>query len=255
MLRVAARQANLFSVARHQIHRGLAPQDEKLFAARQLPALRAAAADLCWLLDHDYAARSALELVGNRHNLTSRQRMAVSRYACSEEDVRRREKLRVEPARLRGQELWLDGYNILTMLESALAGGVVLLGRDGCCRDIAGIHRRYRKVNETIPALGLVGETASALGVSVCRWWLDKPVSNSGRLKTLILEAASENGWNMEVELTFSPDHVLSHTDQIIATSDGIVLDRCRRWVNLVRVIIAERVPRTQLLDLSPVGN
>jgi hypothetical protein len=38
-------------VARHQTHRGLAPQDERLFAARQLPALRAAAADLCWLLD------------------------------------------------------------------------------------------------------------------------------------------------------------------------------------------------------------
>jgi len=241
-------------MARHQTHRGLAPQDERLFAARQLPALRAAAADLCWLLDRDYAARSALELVGNRHNLTSRQRMAVSRYACSEEDVRRREKLHVELAQLRGQELWLDGYNILTMLESALAGGVVLLGRDGCCRDIAGIHRRYRKVNETISALGLVGETALALGVSVSRWWLDKPVSNSGRLKTLILETASENGWNMEVELTFSPDHVLSHTDQIIATSDGIVLDRCQRWVNLVRLIIAERIPQTQLLDLSSAG-
>jgi hypothetical protein len=241
-------------VARHQTHRGLAPQDEWLFAGRQLSGLRAAAADLCWLLDRSYAARSALELVGNRHNLTSRQRMAVSRYACSKKDIRRREKLRVESAQLRGQELWLDGYNILTMLESALAGGVVLLGRDGCCRDIAGIHRRYRKVNETIPALGLVGETASALGVSVCRWWLDKPVSNSGRLKTLILETASENGWNMEVELTFSPDHVLSHTNQIIATSDGIVLDRCQCWVNLVRLIIAERIPRARLLDLSPVG-
>ena len=250
---VAGRDApsQSFPVARHQTHRGLAPPDEQLFAARQLPALRAAAADLCWLLDRDYAARSALELVGNRHNLTSRQRMAVSRYACSEEDVRRREKLRVEPARLHGQELWLDGYNILTLLESALAGGVVLLGRDGCCRDIAGIHRRYRKVNETIPALGLVGETISALGVNVCRWWLDKPVSNSGRLKTLILETASEDGWNMEVELTFSPDHVLSHTDQIIATSDGIVLDRCRRWVNLVRLIITERIPQARLLNLS----
>ena len=242
-------------MARHQTHRGLAPQDERLFAARQLPALRAAAADLCWLLDRGYAARSALELVGNRHNLTSRQRMAVSRYACSNGDVRCREKLRVEPARLRGQELWLDGYNVLTVLESALADGLVLLGRDGCCRDIAGIHRRYRKVNETIPALRLVGEAASALGVSVCRWWLDKPVSNSGRLKTLILETAGNAGWNMEVELTFSPDHVLSHTDQIIATSDGIVLDRCQRWVNLARLIIAERIPQARLLDLSPAGN
>ena len=243
--------SQFFSVARHQTHRGLAPQDERLFAAQQLPALRTAAADLCWLLDRGYAARSAVELVGNRHNLTSRQRMAVSRHACSGEDIQRRQKLWVESGKLQGRELWLDGYNVLTILESALAGGIVLLCRDGCCRDIAGVHRRYRKLAETMPALRLVGETAAVLGASCCRWWLDRPVSNSGRLKTLIREAAAEAGWNMEVELTFSPDHVLSHTDEIIATSDGIVLDRCQRWVNLARLIVTERIPQARLLDLA----
>jgi hypothetical protein len=240
-------------VARHQTHRGPAPQDERLFAARQLPALRAAVGDLCWLLDRGYASRSAVELVGNRHTLTSRQRMAISRCACSLEDVQRRRQLCVEPAQLKGQELWLDGYNVLTVLENALAGGIVLLGRDGCCRDIAGIHRRYRKVDETLPALRLIGETVSAWGVSCCHWWLDKPVSNSGRLKAIILEAAVAAGWKMEVELTFSPDHVLSHTEHVIATSDGIVLDRCQRWVNLARRLIAERMPQARLLNLSLV--
>jgi hypothetical protein len=233
----------------------LAPKDDALFAARELLALKAAAADLCWLLDRGYAARSSLELVGNRYNLAARQRMGVSRFACCMEDVQRREGLRVEPEQLQGRELWLDGYNVLTVLESALAGGVVLLGRDGCCRDIAGIHRRYRKMNETIPVLRMIGETAAAWGVTRCRWWLDKPVSNSGRLKTLILETAAGNGWNMDVELSFSPDHVLSHTEEIIATSDGIVLDRCQRWVNLARWIIAERIPQTRLLDLSRAGS
>ncbi|HSH16835.1 MAG TPA: DUF434 domain-containing protein [Verrucomicrobiae bacterium] len=212
--------------------------------------MRAATHDLCWLLDHGYATRSALELVGNRHGLTSRQRMAVSRCACSLEDARLREKLRVEPGQLRGEELWIDGYNVLTVLESALGGGVVLLGRDGCCRDIAGIHRRYRKVSETVPVLRLIGETAALWGISLCHWWLDKPVSSSGRLKQLILATAQEHGWNMAVDLSFSPDHVLSHTDHVIATSDGIVLDRCRRWVNLTRLILKERVPRARVLEL-----
>jgi len=238
-------------VPRHQTHRGLAPQDERLFAARQLPALHAAATDLCWLLDRGYAWRSAVELVGNRHSLTARQRLAVARCACSQREAQQRRQRQVESAQLRGQELWLDGYNVLCILESALAGGIVLLGRDGCCRDIAGIHRRYRKVNETIPVLRLVGQVAAAWGVSCCRWWLDKPVSNSGRLKTLILDAAGNAGWNMEVELTFSPDRVLSHTDQVIATSDGLVLDRCQRWVNLSRLLIAQQIPQARLVDLS----
>jgi hypothetical protein len=228
--------------------------DERLFHARQLPTLRAAAADLCWLLDHGYASNSATELVGNRYNLASRQRMAVSRCACPAGAVQQCRRRQLAPAAVRGRELWLDGYNVLTVLESALAGGVVLLGRDGCCRDIAGIHRRYRKVNETIPGLRLVGEITAAWGVTGCRWWLDKPVSNSGRLKTLIHEQAAAAGWNMTVDLDFNPDRVLYQSGQVIATSDGVVLDRCQQWVNLAREIITRRIPDAWLLDLAPIG-
>lgn len=235
----------------HQTHRGPATQDIRLFAAARLPSLRAAAADFCWLLDHDYAPRSALELVGNRYSLAARQRMAISRYACSEADVCRRQKSRLESAKVRGRELWIDGYNVLTLIESALSGGIVIFGRDGCCRDIAGIHRRYRKVNETIPALLLIGEVSSDLGASVCRWWLDQPVSNSGRLKELILELAKAKGWNVQAELVFSPDHVLSRTENVIASSDGIVLDRCVSWVNLARDIVLQRIPAAHIVDLS----
>jgi hypothetical protein len=208
--------------------------------------------DLCWLLDRGYAPRSALELVGNRQGLASRQRMALSRCACSLDAAQHRRQLELAPGAARGRELWLDGYNVLTVIESALAGGVVLLGRDGCCRDIAGIHRRYRKVNETIPALRLVGETTAAWGVTCCHWWLDKPVSNSGRLKALIIEAAADAGWNMPVDLAFNPDRVLRESEHIIATSDGAVLDRCRNWVNLAWEIIRERIPQKRLVDLSP---
>ena len=237
-------------MARQQKHRGVAPGDDEFFADKQLPTLRTAAAELCWLLDRGYASRSAIELVGNRHTLTERQRMALGRCACSHEDAALRESKRVEPEQLRGQELWIDGYNVLTLLESALAGGIVLLGRDGCCRDIAGIHRRYRKMDETMEALRFIGETAAAWGVTCCRWYLDKPVSNSGRLKTLILQTARDAGWEVSVELTFSPDHVLSHTKEIIATSDGIVLERCERWVNLVREIVESKIPKARMVEL-----
>ena len=177
--------------------------------------------------------------------------MALSRYACSETNARHRRERRLDLIALHGRELWIDGYNVLTLVESALGGGIVLLCRDTCCRDIAGIHRRYRKVNETMPALQLVGETVAAWKVSACRWILDKPVSNSGRLKALILDTAKTNGWNMDVELAFSPDHILSRTQNVVASSDGIILDRCATWVNLVREVIIERVPAARVVDLS----
>ena len=236
---------------RRQSHRGPAPKDERLFNGRQLPALRSAAHDLCWLLDHGYSSHSAIELVGNRYNLVSRQRMAVSRCASSIEAARQRHEREIATEQVRGRELWIDGYNLLTVLESALAGGVVLLGRDGCCRDIAGIHRRYRKVNETEPVLRMIGETAAEWGVTCCRWWLDKPVSNSGRLKAFIQEVAANAGWNTTVELVFNPDKVLRESEHVIATSDGAVLDRCRQWVNLARYIIASRIAKARVIDLS----
>ena len=103
----------------------------------------------------------------------------------------------------------------------------------------------------TIPVLRMVGEVTRAWGVSGCVWWLDKPVSNSGRLKALIEDIARDTNWNAKAELSFSPDHVLSHTDQVIATSDGVVLDHCKQWVNLTRLIVADKIPAAHLLDLS----
>src|SRR4030095_317921 len=120
-------------VTRHQSHRGAAPKDAKLFGPRQLPGLIAATRDLCWLLDRGYAVRSAVELVGNRYNLSARQRIAVSRCACSGPAAKRRQEIQLAPPAMSGRELWLDGYNVVTVLESALAGGVILLGRAGCC--------------------------------------------------------------------------------------------------------------------------
>lgn len=232
-------------------HRGAAPEDHELYDARHVAKLRAAMADLGWLLDRGYALASSVELVGNRFELTARQRMAVTRCACCYEDLQRRRLRQVEPAALRGEALWLDGFNVLMALEVALAGGVILVGRDGCCRDVAGVHARYHKVEETLPALRLLAETTRDLGARECRWLLDAPVSNSGRLRSLLTETARANAWPWTIELVMNPDKALAETRAIIATSDSAVLNRCARWVNLTRLIIATRVPTARVVDLG----
>ena len=127
----------------------------------------------------------------------------------------------------------------------------MLLGRDGRCRDVAGTRRRYRKVQETIPVFQLIGELTADWAVPRCQWLLDQPVSNSGRLKALILETAADAGWDWQVELAPDPDPLLSQTDHIVATSDSVILDRCQHWFNLARLAIAHRVPHARLVDLS----
>jgi hypothetical protein len=232
-------------------HRGPDPEDVRLFAPRCWPALRQATADLRWLLNHGYALHSAVELVGNRHRLTARQRLAVSRSVCSDEHCQRRRQHEVTPAQLRDQELWLDGFNVLTGIEAALAGGVILLGCDGCCRDLASVYARHHEVQETAPALRLLGTTLDGWGVRRCQWWLDRPVSNSGRLQRRMLDLAAANGWDWGVELVFNPDKVLAEASEVIATADNVILDRCNRWINLARLVITQHIPQAWTVDLG----
>ena len=157
----------------------------------------------------------------------------------------------MQAGELRGSELHLDGFNVLTTLEAALAGGVVLLGRDGCYRDMASMHGSYRKVAETRPALALLGEVTEELGVAEGRWLLDSPVSNSGRLSGVISEMAKEHGWSWRTELVQNPDPVLIASPAVVITADSVILDGCTRWFNLAREVIDRRVPGAQIVPLG----
>ncbi len=277
-------------------HRGPHPEDARLFAENQLSSLRQAVGELAWLLTRRYARDSSLKLVGDRHNLTARQRMAVMRSACSDQSLqKRREKLTTlthpervpHPLRSKGwgmetvdspplrrersighetpsaakgwgtrngkrkdcRPLGVDGYNLLITIESALSGGVILIGRDGCYRDLASVHGTYRKVEETIPAVKLIADYLRPFDIARVEWYLDRPVSNSGRLKALMAEIVGGSGleedprltWN--IELVDSPDAVLAGYAGPVATSDSAVLDRCTSWINLAAQIIDDRIP------------
>ena len=232
-------------------HRGPHPEDARLFAPALWPALRQATDDLAWLLTRGYAPQSSLKLVGDRYSLQARQRVAVQRCTCSATDAARRKQHLVAPEQFRGQPLWLDGYNVLTTIEAALGGGVILAARDAAVRDMASMHGSYRKVAETLPALELLGRTIAAMGAGPCRWYLDRPVSNSGRLKTLIEHTAAARNWAWQVELVANPDALLVLSDQIVVTADSAILDRCARWLNLARRVIDEHVPQARIVDLA----
>ena len=233
-------------------HRGAAADDAVAFAPEHWPRLRTAIADLAWLLTHGYAEESSLKLVGDRHDLTARQRLAVRRCAAADQACARRRQRELAPTALRGRELWLDGFNILLTLEVALSGGVLLLGRDGCIRDMAGVHGSYRKVEETQPALELLGEALASLEIKSAVWFLDQPVSNSGRLKQVITETATAHGWPWSVAVVFNPDReLMAATGAVVATADSLVLDHCGDWFNLPRYLLATHPPMRLPLELA----
>ncbi len=233
-------------------HRGPHPDDGLLFAEERLGRLREAMADYVLLLSKGYAQPSSLKLVGDRFELTQRQRVALMRSACSHQQKASRLARRINMAQLAGEQIAIDGYNVIITIESALSGGVLMRGVDGCIRDLASVHSTYRRVTETRPALELVGAALSDAGAAGVLWLLDSPVSNSGRLKTVMTQLAAEKGWLWEVKLVASPDAVLRRTESIVATTDSAIIDSCTRWLDLAGEIITSRLPDARIIDFCP---
>ncbi|HEX7956111.1 MAG TPA: DUF434 domain-containing protein, partial [Pyrinomonadaceae bacterium] len=213
-------------------HRGAHPEDARLFGEERLAALRVATSELSWLLSRGYQPKSSLKLVGDRHNLRERQRLAVARAACADESCARRVSSRVAEAEVAGERLVVDGFNLVITLEAALSGGVLVLGRDGCARDLSSVHGSYRAVEETERAVALAGEALAALAPASVLWLLDSPVSNSGRLAARVREAAAARGWPWEVRAEFNPDREIVNSERVAVTSDSNVLDGVARWLN-----------------------
>lgn len=216
----------------------MAPGDEIVFGSKYYDDLCTAVADMSLLLTRGYPLKGTLKLVGDRFNYTARQRLAVRRCSCSDRQRQNRISRRVDADALSDKVLLIDGFNLLITVEAALSGGAVFVGRDGCCRDLSGIHGSYRKVSETLEAFTIIAGYLESIGVSNVKWLFDRPVSNSGKLKVIVTELAEKNGWPWEVEVFDNPDNELIAAENIIATSDSDVLDRCGVWFNLSAEIV-----------------
>jgi hypothetical protein len=182
--------------------------------------------------------------------LTARQRQAVQRSACSDDARARRLAKACRPDDLAGRKLLIDGFNVLTTIEAALGGAVVLACRDQTYRDIAGLHGTYRRVAETIPALNMLGSTIATLRIGRCHLLFDRPVSNSGRTRQLFMDYAETHAQDWSVELVDDPDPLLKKSTEIVASADSVVLDSCSRWFNLARCVIEVHCREARIVDL-----
>jgi hypothetical protein len=232
-------------------HRGAHPEDRELFSEDELPRLRTAVAELSWLLTRNYAIKGALKLVGDRHTLNERQRLAVSRAACSDHSQAHRSSTLIGVEELHDRDVIIDGFNLIITVEAALSGGLVMFCRDGCHRDLSSVHGSYRSVEETETSIQLIGESLAALQVKSARWLLDRPISNSGRLAKLIRDAASQRGWPWRVETVFNPDREIVSAQGIVVSSDGPLLDKANRWTNFSHYLIERKLDSVWLIDLS----
>ena len=229
------------------IRRGYVDKDEELFGGSQRAKILSAANDARWLMNRGYSAESAITFTSNHYLLTSRQRMAIFRSILNDEDKTTRLKKEILKP---GTEVLIDGLNIIITLETALSHSLVLRGDDGVLRDVAGLHGTYRIIDKTAKAIEQILQTLSNLDVRNATFILDKPVSNSGSLKQLILEISRNFNLEVVAELDMNPDQIFVDKENVIS-SDGPVILRSSSWFNLNSMIVRDMIPYTWVFNFE----
>lgn len=231
-------------------HRGANPQDIKCFASKQLEKLKTAVYELSWLLSRGYAIHASNELVGDHHQLTSRQRMAIMRVVCADEQITKRQAKCLSISDLKDQTVVIDGFNLLITIETALGGGVIFSCTDGCYRDLSSVYGSYKIVAETRTAIEYIGKTLEQGSPKKVIWFFDRPVSNSGRIAKLVCKIASEYNWPFEAEVTDSTDSLISKSAHTIVSCDSAILERTKSWCNLASTTVTQQIPDAWVVDL-----
>lgn len=223
-------------------NRGKNTGDDTLFGSeKQTDKLKSAVQDMQYLLSRNYAEKASADLVGNHYRLKTRQIQALRGASASEIQVENRRSKELHISDLRNKTIYLDGFNVLILLESLLSEAYIFEGLDGCFRDLSGVFGTYKRVNQTQKVIELIASFFQKSKAEKLIWIFDKPVSNSGRIKQMIMDFAVQNNLSWNVELEFNPDKFLAENSEIVISSDAWILDHCKSWFNLIGYLIEEK--------------
>lgn len=232
--------------------RGYVPTDEKEFKNKNLNKLYKATEDLLYLLNRGYKIKGASTFIGNHYLLSERQRLALVRGISKSEDIiKRKDKEITNLSNIETSHI--DGFNTIITLEVALSNSLIIKSMDETIRDLAGLRGTYSVIDKTEIAIKLIGEFLLEHKIKKAIFYLDKPVSNSGRLKMKILDMLESLELKVEVENIDNVDGILKSKDNVVS-SDAIILDNCISWINLNKYIIEEKIENNNYIDFSKLN-
>ncbi len=219
--------------------RGFVPEDGEQFTGKQLGLLQKAADEVQFLLDQGYDVKPVTTFVGNHYMFSERQRLALARSVSSKEWIGKRGSKELLKQGNLIKTAHVDGFNTIITLEVALSGSLVLYCRDGTVRDLAGLRGTYRVIDKTQKAIELILGQLKVLKIPESVFYLDAPVSNSGRLSTLIRQCAEDIGSYVQVQVIPDVDRTLEQMEGVVS-GDAIILNHCISWINIMPRILEQ---------------
>jgi hypothetical protein len=199
-----------------------------------------AVADYRLLKNSQYPAKASLKLVGDRYRLTKLQRNCLLRGVVEKSLCLKRTEKNIQPEAVRGKMLGIDWFNVLITVESYLKGALLFLSDDGIVRDSSSIHGSYRQSELTTRAIGAILHTIRLLVPRHIDIYMDSPISHSKQMHDELgsILMSAECPFSYSISLAQSADYPLKTYPGIVASSDSVIIDRVRFFIDLPSIIL-----------------
>jgi hypothetical protein len=172
--------------------------------------------------------------------LDQEERNYLARKVSSDQTARNRRSKIVDFNDLKGQVILVDGYNVLITLESVLHHPQTILeSDDGVLRDTKAVFGNYRPHQETANVLNILLDFLKKSNPKEVHFFYDRPVSRSGELSKLTRETMEKNHLPGSAVTHPQVDRELirNSPEKVVATSDGPLMDKVKRVVDLPGLI------------------
>jgi hypothetical protein len=196
--------------------------------------------DLRYLLNRGYPQKGALNFVSGHYLLDQEERNYLARKVSSDQTAKKRRVKLLVFKDLKNQFILVDGYNVLITLESVLHHPeTILKSDDGVLRDTKAVFGKYRPHRDTLSVLNTLMNFLKEAHPKELHFFYDSPVSRSGELAHLTRAVLRKH--HLPGDATTSPyvdrELIKNRAKKVIATSDGPLMDKVERVVDLPGLI------------------
>lgn len=198
-----------------------------------------ASIDIRYLLDRGYPLKSAVAYVCDHRRLDGDSRHILSRTVIARSICEKRRQKFLPCNKIQENNIIIDGYNIIIGMESILEKKAILCD-DGVLRDIKGVSRNFRTSENTLHAIELIVSFLKEKSPSQVNFIFDSQISKSGELAKLLKEKIDRSGLKGNANTSRQVDHDLKCSHDIVATSDGVIIDAAEKVVNFLFCMICE---------------
>ncbi|MEM1690104.1 MAG: DUF434 domain-containing protein [Thermofilaceae archaeon] len=190
-----------------------------------------AGVDFLYLLERGYNRDAALNVVTARWNLSRLERLVLYRGVFDRSTSHERASKHLQNP----SSLAIDGFNVLSTVQSALVGDSLILATDGFVRDLSATVRKVRVSPVLASALSLMLHYIARLGAHEVFIVFDAQVSRSGELSRLTQELMRNfNLKGSSITSSKADSFLISCSGEYaVATSDSLLLDSVARAIDL----------------------